>query len=369
MMKLNSRLRERLLTRQNVILLCLVILLFIYYIKGRIAIGFINMMQWMDGAGLDQNVYTDGSLDTIIKTRVAQKYTIMSVSMVEKKSFYYILYIPVCALAWRRLGYEPLVMIVKNNSTQLDQLTQKTVDYLEAMSVRVVYVPAPQNREKQVAMLARLFVGVLPDSIVADDDLILTSDTDFIPINKKYFTFLNTDAITLLDARNKKFTYKGKPYDMPEILIPYIGMRKRQWRAVMRLNKNTDRLDGETIMRKVKEIHGEDSFTDNSGIQRGNHFWFLDQRTVTIAVNEYCNATPGVRIHRYPYTGLRLDRETKFLWYDMLHAFDQITDVHMFHSDSFEYRSWTWDLLRKIFSTNTLSFLEKYFNEFESLAK
>ncbi len=344
----------------------LLFLLTLFYFRYHIYVQIIHASQYWTRASIDFNTYSDHSMDFILNQIVPKKFVIMSVSMVDKKNFYYALYLPICALAWRRMGYEPLVFIVKDKSEPVNELTRKPVEYLEMFNVRVMYVDAPRQYIKHVAMLVRLFVGILPDEVAKDADFIMTSDTDFVPISKTYFNFFNTEAITLLDARKGKFKYKGAAYEMPEVLIPYIGMRKWQWREVMRLKKGME-LKGATVIEKVKEIHGENCFAENTQMVRGDQFWFLDQRTITIAINEYVKST-SAKINRYPYAGLRLNRGWPKLWNVMLDRFEEITDSHLYHVDSFEYKEYTFALLRKVFSHKIVQTLDKYFDEFRAIA-
>ena len=368
-MKLVSRTRDTLTRRfKYIFVLALLCLLILYFFKDDIIIKILNIIHFFQAAQIDDsNIYNDAALDSIINRPVARKFSIMSVSMVNKNNFYYILYAPICALAWRRIGYEPLLLIIKEKDQQLNELTAKAVEYLDRFKVKVIYVDSVPDHEKQVAMLSRLFVGILPETVVQDDDFILTTDTDFMPINKEYFNFLNTDAISILDARNKKFMFKGKKYEIPEILIPYIGMKKSQWREVMRLDNN-DKLNGEIVIKRVNEIVGEDSFTTNSKMKRGDSFWFLDQRTITIAINEYLKKSgKEVKMNKFPYKGLRLDRGILFTWWTILEHFDRITDAHLFHSNSFDYKKHSFAFFNKVFSPKIVSILEKYFNEFQSI--
>jgi hypothetical protein len=362
-----SRLIRDSCKQRRLLLTCIILLLgSLFYFRYHIQIYYLQSGQLFSRAD-SYVIFNDNSMDVILNRTVPNKFVIMSVSMVEKQNFYYVLYLPICALAWRRIGYEPLVFIVKDSRHEIvNDLTGKTIQYLKKFNVRVIDVAAEEAYVRNVAMLVRLFVGILPDDVAKDDDFIMTSDTDFIPISKTYFNFLNTDAITLLDARERKFIHKGVPYEMPEVFIPYIGMKKWRWREVMRLKKAME-LKGSTVVEKVKEIHGETSFVGNSQMMRGDNFWFLDQRTVTIALNEYLKSSSSAKLNRFAYSGMRLDRSWPKLWYLMLERFDHVTDAHLFHADAFEYQEFVFDLLRRLFGRNLVKIIGTYFEEFRKL--
>jgi hypothetical protein len=74
----------------------------------------------------DPNTYNDFSLDIITEARAPKRYAIISTSMVDNSKFYYMLYIPICCIAWRRIGYEPLVMIVTNSQAPVSSVATPT---------------------------------------------------------------------------------------------------------------------------------------------------------------------------------------------------------------------------------------------------
>lgn len=162
------------------------------------------------GSHTSEEIFTDDSSQDVLLTQQAgRRFAIMSSSLIDSRRFYYILYIPICALAWRRLGYEPILMFVKTKSSEHKDLADLTLNTLKFMNVTVIYVTAPDNYSIQVSMIARVFVGLLPDSLIGDNDLVVTTDTDLLPVNKEYLSMFNTNAIQILDSRNKQFIHDG----------------------------------------------------------------------------------------------------------------------------------------------------------------
>ena len=318
----------------------------------------------------DVNVYNDSSLEIIVEKSVARRFAVISTSIVDENFFYYMFYIPICSLAWRRIGYEPLVLIVRNNASQLTTVSNKTIECLNYFKVAVIFVEAPQAYERQIGMLARLFGGLLPNSIVNEQDFLILCDSDLIPISKETFHFYNTNAISIVNAfgTGALVEHKGKKYDM--FPMSYIGMRKWQWREVMQLKKSSI-LNGDTIMDHVKRILVEARFVKDSDIVHGGDGWFTDQYTVTIAINDYMRSDDAVRrkrkLNKFKFPGLRMDRvEDKSCWYQKLSGkFDQVIDAHMFHADAKAKFEWIYDLLLKLFGKNICNkHLDKYFADF-----
>lgn len=79
-------------------------------------------------------------------------------------------------------------------------------------------------------MLARLFVGLIKDDLISNNDIIFQTDADLIPINKKYYqSFDKSDSIKILDVSSfqspiGKFRYKMKSYQM--YFMGHIGMKQ-----------------------------------------------------------------------------------------------------------------------------------------------
>jgi hypothetical protein len=115
---------------------------------------------------------------------------------------YYMFYLPIVCEAWRRVGYEPLILVVidatlnneqpSNNQafrTHLLPLQLKVLEYLRTLRVNVLYVKALHDYEVTLAMIARIFVGFLSKAYVSNTNaFILLSDADLIPINATFYT-------------------------------------------------------------------------------------------------------------------------------------------------------------------------------------
>lgn len=61
-------------------------------------------------------------------------------------------------------------------------------------------------------------------------------------------------------------------------------MRKVQWRQVMNFDSRTDSMNGSTLMNLVNKFNGETP--DNSKISKGNSFWDIDQKMVSVYIHK-----------------------------------------------------------------------------------
>ena len=153
--------------------------------------------------------------------------------------------------------------------------------------------------------------------------------------------------------------------------LSHIGMSKENWKAVMGLDENRDKIDGVTIFNIVKDVFDEFHFIQNSKIKHGSWAWYMDQKIISIKIQNYLNKikkTDG--LEKKDFFGYRLDRgyfKKSFLTNDF---FKEITDFHSFHEDVFI----NWDSKLKIFlnflfNNSTCNVLNNYFVEYNAIRK
>jgi hypothetical protein len=303
------------------------------------------------------------NMDLIMSQPVSRKYAVISFSRFNERSFYYVIYLPLCALAWRRIGYEPiLILIEKEPLEHFSKITNKTMEYLNLFGVKIFVVNSPPDYENHISQLVRLYVGLLPASLVKENDFVLISDSDIIPVNRNYFNFFNTLSIVILNAYSgSEFEYKGKQYYMYP--MSYIGMRKWQWREMMNVTRNLS-LTGELVVEKASQFYGKGSVRKNYEITKGDVHWDLDQRILSVSIDDYLQAKSDIRASKFKLDS-RLDRSfSYFKWYQMTSSFNQIQDCHLFHNNAEEKLPLINRLLAKMFNENICNVLSKYFADF-----
>jgi hypothetical protein len=309
------------------------------------------------------------NMDLIMSKRVSRKYAVMSLTEVNNNTFYYSIYLPVCALAWRRIGYEPIVIfVIKSSTDTFSTFTNKTMEYLNLFKVKVFLVHSPPDYENHLSQLARLYVGLLPSSLVKENDFVLLADSDIIPVRKNLFQFYNTLSIVLVNGYGVgEVIYKGVLYEV--FAISYMGMRKCQWREVMNVTKNMS-LTGELVLEKASMFFGNGSVRKNNEIKKGDTHWDLDQKIVSIGIHRYVRASGGlIKLSKFRLNS-RLDRYYSDLqWANMTQTYTRTDDCHLFHQDAEKRFNLTFGLLSKMFNKNICDVLLKYFTEFFVLLK
>ena len=96
----------------------------------------------------------------------------------------YSFYTPITAASWKRVGYESIVFFV-GDFTLPNVLTTRlnlSRTYLKHVGANIIDIQCNLSYAIKLSQLVRVFAGFLPDSIVHDDDDILTGDSDLMPL-------------------------------------------------------------------------------------------------------------------------------------------------------------------------------------------
>jgi len=296
-------------------------------------------------------------------------YAVISVDLDTDLDFYYF-YLPITCLSWRLINYEPIVLAVTSKLTSSNDLAQKTLEYLRLLKIKIFFIQSVDYYEKMTGMLSRLFIGLLDDNEITDECLLFQTDSDLLPINKNFYQKIDkSDSIKLLDVSSfqspiGKFKYKNKDYEM--FYMCHIGMTKRQWRKIMNLENSNYKFDGKSILRLVEEFYDSSKLRINDQIARGDDVWFMDQSILSVKIANYLKQNKHNRMHIKLSQGIKLDRIwSDKKWLDTFNnKFESINDVHLFHENYIQKLNFLNLLLKRMFSIDQKSILEKYINEF-----
>ncbi|CAF4385803.1 unnamed protein product, partial [Adineta steineri] len=97
------------------------------------------------------------------------------------------------ASSWNRVGYNAIVIFV-GDFTLPNVLTARlklSRAYLKHVGAHVLDVQCNASYAVKLSQLVRVFSGFLPNSIVHDDDYILTGDSDLMPLKINGYTLTN----------------------------------------------------------------------------------------------------------------------------------------------------------------------------------
>jgi hypothetical protein len=129
----------------------------------------------------------------------------------------YSFYTPVTAASWKRIGYETIVIFL-GDFTLPNVLTSRlnlSRTYLKHVGAHFIDIQCNSSYAVKLSQLVRVFAGFLPDSIVHDEDDILTSDSDLMPLEASgYQPTSGTDGFIFNAFCCGSFQRRGKTYRM-----------------------------------------------------------------------------------------------------------------------------------------------------------
>lgn len=321
-----------------------------------LATYLIDKLKQQQSSGIAE--WNEASQTSMLNNKVARKFVVITSGLLDHAHFYYVIYLPVVALAWRRIGYEPIVLFAQPEGSNSSVLINKTRQILKEINVKTTRIESAQRDAILVNKFARFFVGLLPERLINANDFILISDSDTLPISMDLFTFLNTGSINVVKFdQEAKIRYNNRYYD--PYPTNYIGMSKKQWQDVFNL-RNTSRLKSEVIVKSINQI-----VLDHDIILDSHQD---DRYVITVMLNQYLvQNNVGLQVHRPK--GLRLHRDDyPSLWDMILNSKESnLIDCHLFHSEAFYRQYLLVQLYKYLFSQRVVELLEGYTSQLKEI--
>ncbi|KAA0145586.1 hypothetical protein FNF28_07857 [Cafeteria roenbergensis] len=224
---------------------------------------------------------------------------------------------PLAAAAWRRLGYEPLVIVVADNEKHADQLRASgssdvhSLQELSAMSVEVhVTAPAPGKSPGQTGQLVRM--AAVGTEWLWNSDTVITTDADMIPLSMPFFQAGKRGTMTVFNhgILSNQFA------------MCYLQSPARLWRDILRMPGDKPQ---QSFASAVNAAFGA----------TGAGGWATDQQTVTDLINKWPEwSAQGHTVPVASWSGWRLDRGRSFRdFFDDVRRWEQCkapgVDFHM----------------------------------------
>lgn len=220
---------------------------------------------------------------------------------------FYSFFLPVASLAWFRCGWEPLCLLV--GDPQLWNETPRARFALETtvrLGARTAFIPAAQGfRVATTAQVVRLLASALPS--VQDEDYLLTSDVDMLPLDPKFFVGQDM-ALDFHVFSSDAYADLTKGLFPPKFPMCYLGASATVWRDVMgissrdiaaevanALNGRTDTWDNDE-MYLTSKLYNHRIFEGH--VERTEHFGYRKGKCDLMI-----RTWPSSRAHR------RIDRE------------------------------------------------------------
>ena len=145
----------------------------------------------------------------------------------------YAFLLPIAAVAWARMGYVPISLLYGSRDLwRSDPKTALILELIEPISVVRHVAPVPGWSVPTIAACCRPFAAALPD--VEDDDYVLTSDVDLVPLDRAFFNQLDCSrSFSLLNADGYGDFRVSMPGRFP---LCHVGGRARHWRDLLGIN-------------------------------------------------------------------------------------------------------------------------------------
>ena len=240
-----------------------------------------------------------------------QKYVVLSAAspdwniiVKDPRRLSYIFYLPMSALLWVKLNYQPVIVVVgKKIDWLLHPVLRIVKKECERAGASMIFIQAPSSVTVTMSQVVRLYVSGM-SFFRNKSGYLLTSDADMWPFHKTFFNPPCTDCeskVIVYDYLCCSFLEKNK--SIRQFPMSYIGMTLGTWREVMQFN--------ETSIQSVDDIF--DHLALNSIILegtdgwRGSNLWFTDQNFVSKKIHVYLNTKldsrfigmiPHIRFHQ-----------------------------------------------------------------------
>ena len=258
------------------------------------------------------------------------------------RDFAYSFFVPLTTLAWRRLGYGSIVLVVGELSVWTrSPLLQHILRYTLQQRGVVVFLEAVSSQHVvMMSQCSRLFVSSLL-SPVADlnSSLLITSDADIWPLRSNLFKVpASFDQLTSVISVNAfccaPFVHNGSNHrTLPMTSIVATGA---VWLSLVAQKGEPPRSSGAIIAYIAREFG--DRATRNV-IKGGNQGWNLDQNTISLLLETWQQSMGNGSLRLVRRNSLR-DRIDRSHWSSR--KLEGFYDAHIL------LRTYTFDVWRKV---------------------
>lgn len=221
------------------------------------------------------------------------------------RSFDYAYNLPLTALAWERIGYKSIVLIIGSRCEwENDPALRLILARLEERRGTTIFIASPLEYRQTLSQAARIFVANMKEFPGNDNDYLITTDADLWPLRKEhYIPDPNMDVMLLHWGCCGNFTMNNRTYTM--YMMSNIGATVAVWRDVINTN-HSFAFDTESILDYLEEMFGDQA---RSPVIVGEERWYMDQKLVTVRFTEWIEKHGENTVYRVSDEGFyRVDR-------------------------------------------------------------
>ena len=291
-----------------------------------------------------------------------RKFAVLAVSTPVNNNYNYVFIIPLTVLAWKRVGYDTLMLIAGSevewkNHTVLSAIYR----YLMKLDCTVHFLNCEPKHRTMISQVSRLFAASVLRDLLRDDDYLITSDSDLWPINSSIYE-LKSPPYKIVNTNSDccgYFDFNGTTYKM--LPMCSTGASTATWLELL-----ADDIPPQTaadILLYFNKRFGNDSTKQE--VQKGeNAGWYSDQRMMSILVQEWINRNNRSSVQYIP-RDVRRDRIDRARWTSP--SLVNKTDAHLLEN-AYNYKTWfqLTPLLRQMYGedSSAFNFCMQYFESF-----
>ena len=236
----------------------------------------------------------DSSILQYGRVEPGRRYAVFSSSFSGDVSVNYAFDLPLSVLAWRRVGFDSLVMLSGDFRQYVEHAwLRHLVDVLRSMDHVVLVVvkvtPAHSQSVTTISQVSRLLAASLVpdhgDDVTWLDTYLLTADADIWGLRAGYLD-LPADK-DIIHAPTVMGTIRVTGVDVTHIPLSYVGMRVATWLDVM---SHSGRLKLPTTSDHIVDFYtslfGEKCCDD---VKHGGPGWNTDEDLISLRIHQWKN--------------------------------------------------------------------------------
>ncbi len=203
------------------------------------------------------------------------------------RGFDYAFYLPLTALAWQRIGFESIVLIIGEKTEWKNHpILSYTLESLNSLpDVTVVFISAKVENRGMLSQTARMFLANMDAFPGISTDQIMTSDADLWPLRKAHYYQPQGNDQPLILVHSKccgPFDFAGRSYKM--LPMSHIGASAATWRQIINRNSSIIAKDSTSILKFFEQYFGG---RVHRRVEFASDDWYLDQKVISIRIDEW----------------------------------------------------------------------------------
>lgn len=292
------------------------------------------------------------------------------------RGYDYAFYLPLTVVAWHRIGFESLVLIVGEKSEwKTHPILSHVLATLERLSddATVMFLSAEVENRMMLSQVVRICAANMKDFPGRPSDFLMTTDADLWPLRRKHYyqpQGMNRSLMLLHNECCGSFSLAGRSYTM---LPMQVGASAATWKEIINGDSSApiELTDSASILNYFQQMFGQ---RVRQSVAFASDDWYMDQKMLSIRVDQWLSRRHGnqsknqASVYKASDSGLlRIDRSYWSAEDIRPNSFVNYYDAHLIY-DGFTPENWKTiqPLLRLMYGKNSTryEFCNRYATEF-----